>query len=116
MQLARRLQLTDADLRLRQDRARVHSICQANDGVPGVLFSLHDRPVDRRSAAIFWKARGMEVDAAESWMIHDRRRDFLAERNDNHQIRRRQRLGVNVCGFEDRKRVLRSELGDGSGC
>src|SRR5262249_45017599 len=74
----------DGHLFLQQDVTGVESFIEQHRSHAGYRLALGNRPLDRRSAAILWQQRGMQVDVAEAWKReHPRRNDPSVAHHDN---------------------------------
>src|SRR5690606_36990582 len=101
------------EARLAEDGAGVHLPREANDAVSDDGLTVDERMVDGRRPAILREERGVEVDRAQSRVARDGITDFLAEGDDDEDVRRRETFGVQVVGSQDVQAALLREGGDG---
>ena len=73
---------------LAENGACIHARVHFHNRDSGLTFSVDDRPLNRRRAAIFRKQRGVDVQAAEPRQLQDRLRQNLTVSGNDDEIRR----------------------------
>ena len=101
----------DRRRRREQHRARVHARVHLERRDPGHGLAAHDRPLDRRGAAVARQQRAVDVDRAAPGCVEHGLRQDLAERGDDRHVGAERAQALGPLGIAQARRLQDPEPG-----
>ena len=104
-QLARRLLRADRHRRRAQHGPGVHALVHLERGDARDGLAAHDRPLDRRGAAVARQQRAVDVDGSSPGRVEHRPRQDLAERDDDGHVGAERAQAIGPLGIAQPRRL-----------